>query len=95
MMVYLVIGVLAALSLLQRLLPWIIMSRYQGGKGLQEIFNLFAVSAFASLAVYNMTEIDPASILSLAVAVVVAVRTKNLGYAVLSAIAVSLAASYI
>lgn len=94
MIIIAIIALLAALSLLQRLLPWILMSKLHGRKGAQELFNLFAVSAFATLAVYNVTAISFSSILSLAAAVAIAVKTRNLGYAVLCAIAISLALSY-
>ncbi len=95
MILIFLIASLALLSLSQRLVPWLVISRFRGGRNMEQIFNLFAVSAFSALAVYNITEFSPGTALSLAVAVAVAVRTKNLGYAVLAAIAVSLASLYI
>ncbi len=93
--IVMIIALLAALSLMQRLLPWLLMPRLHEKKGAQELFNLFAVSAFATLAVYNVTVLSLSSILSLTVAVIVAVKTRNLGYAVLCAIAISLVSSYL
>lgn len=87
--------VLALLSLSQRLLPWALMSRFQGHKRLEQVFNLFAVSAFAALAVYNLNSVTLGAGISLALAVVIAFWKKNLGYAVLAAIAASVAFSFI
>ena len=95
MILILLIAALALLSLSQRLVPWLVISRFSGGRNMEQIFNLFAVSAFSALAVYNITEFTAGSLVSLAVAALVALRTRNLGYAVLAAIAVSLVALYI
>ena len=95
MILILLIAVLAILSLSQRLVPWLVISRFSGGRHMEQIFNLFAVSAFSALAVYNITEFTAGSLVSLVVAAMVALRTRNLGYAVLAAIAVSLLALYI
>ena len=95
MILILLIAALAILSLSQRLVPWLVISRFSGGRHMEQIFNLFAVSAFSALAGYNITEFTAGSLVSLAVAALVALRTRNLGYAVLAAIAVSLVALYI
>ncbi|MCL5802422.1 MAG: AzlD domain-containing protein [Thermoplasmataceae archaeon] len=81
---------LAALSFLQRFLPWAFYSKFRSGESLQKIFDMLAVSAFTALFVYNVQKVDLATLISLAVAFVVVLKTKNMGLTVIAAMIVSI-----
>ena len=89
-MLILIIVPLALLSFLQRFIPWIFYSRIGNAKGAEKIFDMLALSAFAALFVYNIQKLDIETLVSLAVALPVILKTKNMGLTVIAAMAVSL-----
>lgn len=91
----LLIIVLGILSAAQRIVPWVLYRRFAGDWNLQKIFDLVAVSAFASLMVDNIQAFNVQSVGPLLPALVVAYRTRSLGATVLAALLFSLLLSYI
>lgn len=86
----LIILALALLSFLQRFIPWAFYSRVGNGEDLQKIFDMLAISAFTALFIYNIQKLDLQTLISLAAALVVIVKTKNMGLTVIAAMVVSL-----
>lgn len=86
----LLIIALALLSFLQRFIPWAFYSRIGTGQELQKIFDMLAISAFTALFVYNIEKLDLETLVSLAAAFAVILKTKNIGLTVIVAMAVSL-----
>lgn len=87
---FIIIIALALMSFLQRFLPWAFYSRLSSEKSLQRVFDMLAISAFTALFVYNVQTLDPVTLISLAVAFVVVLRTRNLGLTVIAAMAISI-----
>lgn len=79
----LLILALGILTVLQRVLPWVLYKRFKPGKDSQRIFDLVAVSAFSSLMVFNMSSFSYQNVLPLIPALIVVYKTKNLGISVL------------
>ena len=84
----LLLAALAILSLLQRLLPWIFYSRFKSSSSLEQTFDLFAISAFSALLVYNVQSFSLITLIALAMALIVTIKFNNLGFTVLVALAV-------
>lgn len=76
---------LGVLSLLQRVIPWLLYKRFMPGRASQKLFDLIAVSAFSSLMVYNMSTLSYQTVIPLLPAFLVVYRTKNLGLSILTA----------
>ena len=84
-----VVIILALLSISQRVLPWIFYSRFKENKTIENLFDLFAISAFTSLFVYNVLIITPLTIIALVAAFVVALKTRNLPLTIVTSILVA------
>jgi len=85
----LLLVVLAIMSLAQRVLPWIFYSKIKSGSSsLEKTFDLFAISAFSALLVYNVTSFSPFTLVALAIALLVTIKFHNTGLTVLVALAV-------
>jgi len=85
-----IIIALALMSFLQRFLPWAFYSKLSSEKSLQKMFDMLAISAFTALFVYNVQALDPVTLISLAVAFIVVLKTRNLGLTVIAAMAISI-----
>lgn len=79
------IMILGALSLLQRVIPWILYKRFTPGAGSQKFFDIVAVAAFSSLMVYNINSFDYQNIIPLIPAFIVALKTRKIGFSILVA----------
>jgi branched-subunit amino acid transport protein len=86
----LIIMALALLSFLQRFIPWAFYSRIGNGKEVEKIFDMLAISAFTALFVYNIQKLDIETLVSLAAAFPVILKTRNMGLTVMAAMVVSL-----
>ena len=86
----LIILALALLSFLQRFIPWAFYSQVGNGEDLQKIFDMLAISAFTTLFIYNVQKLDLETLISLAAAFAVILKTKNMGLTVIAAMVVSL-----
>ena len=82
------LAALALLSVLQRVIPWLFYKMLKSGNSLEKTFDLFAISAFSALLVYNVQSLNFITLISLAVALVVAMKFHNMGLTVLVALAV-------
>lgn len=87
--VTILIIVLAFMSVSQRVLPWKFYKKFSGHFKMEEFFNLFAVSAFASLFIYNIPRITAVNVAAIISAIVVAIKTRNLPLTILTAILIS------
>lgn len=74
----------------QRLLPWLYSKNIRLSRNSLRWFGLVGTSAFATLMVENMSSFGPVEIAALAVALIVSLKTKNLGLTVLSAVIVGI-----
>lgn len=90
--VMIVIAVLAILSLSQRLIPWLVLRKRGFGKDIDRVFDYFAIAAFTTLMVDNIPQISLEYIIALAVALIVSIKTKNVGLAVISAMIITVLA---
>ncbi|MFG1460357.1 MAG: AzlD domain-containing protein [Thermoplasmataceae archaeon] len=81
--------VLALMSISQRVLPWKFYDKFRKYLKLEGFFNLFAVSAFASLLIYNIPQVTLINVVAIVSAIAVALKTKNLPLTVLVAILIS------
>lgn len=90
-----VILILSALSLVQRVVPWLLYRKFTSGNRLPMLFELVAVSAFASLMVSNISSFSLNNLIPLVPALLVAYRTKNLGATVLVALVFSLLLAFL
>ena len=81
-----VIAVLGLLSMLQRVLPWILYKKVGKSNYLPMLFDLVAVSAFASLMVDNIQAFTLSNLVPLVPAILIAYKTRNLGATVLVAL---------
>ena len=86
----LIILALALLSFLQRFIPWAFYSRIGNGKEVEKIFDMMAISAFTALFIYNIQKLDIETLVSLAAAFAVILKTRNMGLTVIAAMVVSL-----
>lgn len=86
---------LGVLSFLQRLVPWIILRKNQRNENLDTLFGYFAIAAFSSLMIEELPSHLVTDFVSLFVALLVALKTRNVGLTVLSAMAVVLIAGII
>lgn len=93
--VYVLIAILGILSLSQRVVPWLLYKRVKKGSFLQNLFDIIAVSAFASLMIDNIQALNVQNLIPLLPALIVAYKTKNLAATVLVALLVSLAFSFL
>ena len=84
---WIIILVLAVLSLIQRLVPWLILRKYSDVENIDRMFGYLAISAFATLMIENIPKITPVFVVSLIFALIVSLKTKNVGLAVLAAMA--------
>lgn len=91
MPIFVLIIILAVLSLLQRIVPWVLYKRFKPGAVSQRLFDIVAVAAFASLMVYNMNSFHYQDVLPLVPAFIVAFRTGNIGLSILVGMAFALA----
>ncbi len=82
------LAALALLSVLQRVIPWLFYKRLKSGNSLEKTFDLFAISAFSALLVYNVQSLSFITLISLAVALFVAMKFRNIGLTVLVALGV-------
>ena len=82
------LAALALLSILQRIIPWLFYKRLKSGNSLEKTFDLFAISAFSALLVYNVQSLGLVTFISLAVALAVAMKFHNIGLTVLVALTV-------
>ncbi|MEM0158306.1 MAG: AzlD domain-containing protein [Thermoplasmataceae archaeon] len=92
---YLIIAILAILSLLQRVFPWLVFMRVGDRERLNEFFTLFGISAFSALIVYDIQRISVTDFVPLIAAGLIAWRFRNVGVAVFSAILIELALNII
>lgn len=83
--VTLLILLLGVLTVLQRVLPWLIYRRFRSGARSQKFFDIVAVAAFSSLMVYNVNSLDFQNVLPLVPALIVAYRTRNIGLSIIVA----------
>ena len=90
-----VILILSALSLVQRVVPWILYRKFTLGNRLPMLFELVAVSAFASLMVSNISSFSLNNLIPLVPALLVAYKTNNLGATVLVALIFSLLLAFL
>ncbi len=82
---------LGILSLLQRVIPWVLYKRLTPGAMSQRVFDIVAVAAFSSLMVYNMNSFQYQDVIPLIPAFIVAFRTRNIGLSILVGMAFALA----
>lgn len=82
--------VLAALGYVQRSLPWVLAERIGLPGRVQEWLRYVAPAAFATIMVSDVSRASPQALVSLVAAAFVSWRTRNLGLAVLAAVAVGL-----
>lgn len=87
---WLFLAVLALLGYAQRSLPWVLAKRLGLGPGLTHWLQYVAPAAFATLLVYDLGPIDSSTLVALGMAGLVAWRSRNLGAAVLAAMAVKI-----
>lgn len=92
---WIIIGILAVMSLAQRLIPWLLMRRNPGNDRIDGFFGYFAIAAFATLMVENIPGLSYEYIIALSVAMVISLKTKNVGMAVLAAMLVTVLMSYL
>lgn len=83
------------MSLAQRLIPWLLMRRNPGKDRIDRFFGYFAIAAFATLMVENIPGLSYEYIIALSVAMVISLKTKNVGMAVLAAMLVTVLMSYL
>ncbi len=88
--IIILVAALGVLSLLQRLLPWIIYKNHKGETFLTNLFDYVAISAFGALMIENIQSFSPESLVPLIPAVIVAYWTRNAGATVLVAMLASL-----
>ncbi|MCL4337627.1 MAG: AzlD domain-containing protein [Candidatus Thermoplasmatota archaeon] len=88
--IIILVAALGVLSLLQRLLPWIIYKSHKGETFLTNLFDYVAISAFGALMIENIQSFSPESLVPLIPAVIVAYWTRNAGATVLVAMLASL-----
>lgn len=88
--ILLTIIVLGILSLVQRLVPWLLIRGQSKGENLDRLFGYFSIAAFSSLMVEELPSHVITDFIALFVALLVSLRTKNVGMTVLSAMAVAL-----
>lgn len=88
-----VVAVLSLLSLIQRVIPWLLYKRLSKGEYFTKLFDFVAVSAFAALMVDNIQAFNYQNLLPLLPALIVAYKFRNLGATVLVAMLFSLALS--
>lgn len=86
---------LAVLSLSQRLIPWLVFRKSSFGKDIDRVFNYFAIAAFTTLMVDNIPQISLEYIIALAVALIISIKTKNVGLAVISAMIITVLAGFL
>jgi len=80
---------LALLSLSQRVIPWVFYSKFRENKTLESLFDLFSISAFTSLLVYNVLQISLLTLIALTAAFIVVLKTKNLPLTIITAILIA------
>ena len=93
--VWILIAVLAVMSLAQRLIPWLILRRNSDGGKLNRFFGYFAIAAFATLMVENIPSLNYRYAVALVMAAIISIKTKNVGMAVLAAMFVTVLFSYL
>lgn len=93
--VWILIAVLAVMSLAQRLIPWLILRRNSDGDRLNRFFGYFAIAAFATLMVENLPGLNYQYAVALVMAAIISIKTKNVGMAVLAAMFVTVLFSYL
>lgn len=86
------LAAIAVLGYLQRTVPWVLAGRTALPPGLTQWLRFVAPAAFAVLTVTDLARPAPASFIALGVSAAISWRTRNLGLAVLTAIAVIVAA---
>lgn len=87
---WLVLVVLTVLGYAERSLPWVLAERLGLSPGLTQWLTYVAPAAFATLLVYDLGRLDFSTVIALAGAGLVAWRTRNLGAAVFTAMAVKM-----
>lgn len=92
--VVVIIAILAVLSLLQRVVPWVLYKRFMPGAVSQRLFDIVAVAAFSSLMIYNMNSFDYQNVIPLIPAFIVAFRTRNIGLSILVGMMFALALAF-
>lgn len=93
--VVVLIMVLGILSLLQRVVPWVMYKRLTPGAVSQRLFDIVAVAAFASLMVYNMNSFQYQGVIPLFPAFIVAYKTRNIGMSILVGMLFALALAFL
>ncbi len=87
--------ILSALGYAQRTIPWAMSARFNLPGKVTVWLRYVGPAAFATLLVTDITKVTMPALLSLAVAGFISWRTRNLGLAVLAALAVNIAAQAI
>ena len=88
--IWLTIIALGILSFSQRLVPWLVLRKQPKGEIVDRLFGYFAIAAFSSLMIEELPDNVITDVIALLAALLVALRTKNVGLTVLSAMAVTL-----
>ncbi len=83
--IYILIAVLGVFSLLQRVVPWFLYKSFKAGAFSQKLFDIVAIAAFSSLMIDNINTFDLQTVFPLIPALIIALKTKNLGLSVLIA----------
>lgn len=79
----------------QRLIPWLYSKKIAFSDNSLRLFNLVGTSAFATLMVENMSSLGLIEIVALVAALVVSLKSKNLGLTVLSAVIIGIVALFL
>ncbi len=83
--IYILILILGAFSLLQRVVPWLLYKNYKAGPISQKLFDLVAIAAFSSLMIDNVSKFNFQNLFPLLPALIVILKTRNLGLSILVA----------
>lgn len=83
--IYFLILILGIFSLIQRVVPWFLYKSFKAGALSQKLFDIVAIAAFSSLMIDNINTFDIQTVFPLVPALIVALKTKNIGLSVLAA----------
>lgn len=87
---YILIFVLASLSLGSRVFPWFISIENENTHRLEENMNILGISALVTLLIFNIKSFTVVSLLPLIISMIIITKTRNLGLSVISAIVISI-----
>jgi len=91
----LIVAILAALSLCQRVIPWLLLSKLKDTESFNQFFSLFGISAFSALAVYDMQSITLKGFIPMIAAGIMAWKFRSVGLSVFVAILLELAITFL